>query len=157
MSYTIDQIDTLADFAKEYGVSVATVTNWMDKAGDGKPEPVLVKGRTRFFLKEDLVRLAEVNASGAVMQRVGYVHPDKYAELESRLFELINEKAQLQLEIDSICGAYNDQSSVVERQNTLIIELEKDSEMLTALLGAGVDNWEGYSLAVSILSGENEG
>lgn len=132
MSYTIDQIDTLADFAKEYGVSVATVTNWMDKSGDDKPEPVMVKGRTRFFLKEELVRLAEMNASGAVMQKVGYVHPDKYAALESRLFELINEKAQLQIEADSICDAYNEQVGINEKQAAEIAALKLKLEQAQA-------------------------
>lgn len=35
-------------------------------------------------------------------------------------------------------------------------ELLKDSEFLSYLQGAGVDNWEGYDLAVEMMNEANE-
>lgn len=33
-------------------------------------------------------------------------------------------------------------------------QLQKESEFLDALEAAGVDNWEGYSIAIQIVNGE---
>jgi len=126
MSYTIDQLTTIADFAKEYEVSVGTVTNWMDKSGDDKPETVHTIGRTRLFLKDELVRLAEMNASGAVMQKVGYVHPDKYAELERHYFESINQRTELERQAQAISDAYNEQVKLNEEQAEQISQLKAE-------------------------------
>lgn len=47
--------------------------------------------------------------------------------------------------------------TVVEILESDYIVLLKRSQKLTALESAGVDNWEGYPIAMEMLAGEEEG
>ena len=57
---------------------------------------------------------------------------------------------------DRKCQALNEALSKVAKLKKRIEELEEREQKLDALEVAGVDNWEGYDIAMDILSEEKE-
>ena len=54
---------------------------------------------------------------------------------------------------DRKCQELNEALSKVAELKKRIVELEEFERKLDALEAAGVDNWEGYDIAMDILSG----
>lgn len=132
---TIDysQLSTFAQFAEKAGTTPQTVQKWADAAG---VKPVFKAGVTNVYLLPDLQSAMESFSTNAkAFKALGYVHPDMHKAVVDHRDRLI----QVSIERDA-----------------RIMELEEDSKFLAALRAAGVDNWDGYDNAMSMLRGETD-
>lgn len=88
---------TIADYAKRRHLTVPFVTN-MIKGDDQNPkiEPVYKIGSAGMYAIDDLdVAYLSRGTKGLTLASMGYLHPGKARELESRILELVNEKSAI--------------------------------------------------------------
>jgi hypothetical protein len=94
----INDVVTLADFAKEISVTGQTVNTWLtahnevrDNSfdGDGVILPVRKFGNTNVYDRKALLELAADKGNSTAVKAAGYVHPDKFAEIERNYFEAL--------------------------------------------------------------------
>ncbi len=88
---------TIADYAKRRHLKASFVLNSIIKGDDqNEPiKPVYMLNRTGMYSIEELDAAYLTRGSkGITLASMGYLHPAKAAELESRIRELIQEKAE---------------------------------------------------------------
>lgn len=91
MSFSMDQLTTLADFAEAHGLSVATVNPWA--AGENpRVQPVHKFANTRVFLISDLEAVASANGNAKVLLSQALKRID---ELHAKINELTSENDEL--------------------------------------------------------------
>jgi hypothetical protein len=107
---------SIADYAKRRHLKVAFVQNTMIKGDDQNPkiEPVYKLGTTGMYSIEELDAAYLTRGSkGITLASMGYLHPAKAVELESRIRELIMEKVEIGNQYNDI---FND---IQEREEEL--------------------------------------
>lgn len=117
MSYELSDLTTIADFAKNCGVTTVAVTSWIETYGF---KPVATYGRTRLFVIKELQTAAVARGNGKAMLAMGYVHP----EIHSEATKLITE---LQVQLKELDAHY---SQLLDENNELSNEIEKLTEKL---------------------------
>ena len=111
---------TIADYAKRRYLKVSFVQNHLIKGDDQNPkiEPVYKLGNTGMYSIEELDAAYLTRGSkGITLASMGYLHPAKAAEMESRMRELIQEKAEAEENL-------NDSETELEDTKARLKELE---------------------------------
>ena len=125
----ITDMVTVADFAKEISVTPTTVNGWIEKFNEERDDsfsegaivPLATFGNTRVFSRKTLLELAAEKGNSAAVKAAGYVHPDKYAELEQRHAALVLAEAQLAEKYNQLRSTFDD---TVDRLTAM--EIERD-------------------------------
>jgi hypothetical protein len=91
---------TVAAFAKEIGSSAQTVGNWVEKAGI---KPIHSIDKLRLFSKAALAEGAEKYGRS----RAGYVHPDKFKELQDLHANAVLRQIELEKENEYLLANFN--------------------------------------------------
>lgn len=110
------QFSTIGAFAEKIETSAQNVHAWV-KAADVKP--VQSWGNTRLYLISDLEMAMEKHSTNAkYFRKLGYVHPDKYKQLEdahsgavANLAELEAVHIKLQSYYDDLLANFNSQAA----------------------------------------------
>jgi hypothetical protein len=126
----INDLVTLADFGKEISVTVGTVNNWLTAYNDnsnGEPiEPVATFGNTRVFNRKALLELAANKGNSVALKAAGYVHPDKFAEVERNYFEALERIGLIEITSTTLNSELR---SALDRLTTMEIERDHFAKM----------------------------
>jgi hypothetical protein len=140
-------IMTLAQFAEKIDTTVGNVKNWADKAD---VKPVHKFGNTNVYAVSDLeAAVGKFASTASALRAVGYIHPDQYKDMQDLHAAAVREMIQMQEEYNTLLANFN---GVQAEYDSLSLRIDK----LHALEAAGVDNWDNYDHAMSILNGEDE-
>lgn len=96
-------VSSIVDYAKRRHLTVPFVTNTLIKGDDqnAKIEPKFKIGSTGMYSIDELDAAYLTRGSkGITLASMGYLHPAKKAELESRILEQAEEKAELALHLE---------------------------------------------------------
>lgn len=79
MSYNLDDLTTLGQWAERIGATGARIQQWM--TSENAPKPVKTYGKVRLFLISDLRQLTELKGSAADLMGFGYISPEVHEGL----------------------------------------------------------------------------
>lgn len=115
---------TIADYAKRRHLKASFVLNSIIKGDDqNEPiKPVYMLNRTGMYSIEELDAAYLTRGSkGITLASMGYLHPAKAAEMESRMRELIQEKAEAEENL-------NDSETELEDVKARLFRAQRDLE-----------------------------
>lgn len=155
MQHPANKLSTLSGWGKKNSVTPQTVKAWYDKSvKDGTaPTPFFEEGGTRVFSTLQIEELREKygqkpKAADAQTIRIAELEA-LVAQYEEKLSQGAVNYASLQEEnrrLNEGLSSLAKQYAELENENQI---LEEDSEQLARLKAAGVDNWEGYEIAMN--------
>jgi hypothetical protein len=142
---------TIADYAKRRHLKVPFVQNHLIKGDDQNDpiKPVYKLGNTGMYSIDELDEAYLVRGSkGITLASMGYLHPGKAAELESRIRELIQEKAEAETNLmdseteleDVKAQLFRAQRDLEEGKKQYALLLKERDELAEELVLAEIEN-----------------
>lgn len=126
VDYKRSEVSTIGAFAKEKGVNGQTLKSAVEKL---KIEYVDKIGASHLYFKTDLITAMGTTSQAA---KVGYVHPDKYKELQDLHQNAVLDNIQLQAKFDSLAEEYN---ALVAKFDELTIQNSTDDSVAQIISG----------------------
>lgn len=120
---------SIADYAKRRHLKVTFVQQHMIKGDDQNApiEPVYKLNRTGMYSIEELDAAYLTRGSkGITLASMGYLHPTKAAELESRIRELIGEKESLAKDAMETAENLQESETELEEVKSQLIRAQRD-------------------------------
>lgn len=123
VDYRRSEVSTLGDFAAEKGVNGQTLKNAVEKLEIKYVDKI---GASHLYFKTDLITALGTTSQAS---KVGYVHPDKYKELQDLHGEAVREITRLVEARNSLQENYN---ALVAKFDELtaernLLEVDRDS------------------------------
>lgn len=133
---------SIADYAKRRHLKVAFVQQHMIKGDDQNApiEPVYKLNRTGMYSIEELDAAYLTRGSkGITLASMGYLHPAKAAELESRIRELVGEKLEAETNLQASEAELETALQAVDNKQAELIKyrelLDEQVELIKSLQG----------------------